>query len=94
MAIESGRSRAVALTCQSEVKEMPSVEKLAAARQGVHIDLTTFSNHLHSRYQLSFEPNDPHPGLHQIRVKLRDPGKNWNVLYRSSYWADGQKGSR
>jgi VWFA-related protein len=68
--------------------------ELFATRNAFETDLTTFSNHLHSRYQLSFEPNDPHPGLHQIRVKLRDPGKNWNVLYRSSYWADGQKGSR
>lgn len=48
--------------------------------------LTTFANHLHSRYQLSFQPNDPQPGLHRIRVKLRDPRKNWTVLSRDSYW--------
>ncbi|HKW17902.1 MAG TPA: VWA domain-containing protein [Terriglobales bacterium] len=58
-----------------------------ATRNGFENDLTTFANHLHSRYQLSFEPNDPKPGLHQIRVKLRDPEKKWNVVYRSSYWA-------
>jgi VWFA-related protein len=67
--------------------------ELFATRNAFETDLTTFSNHLHSRYQLSFEPNDPHPGLHQIRVKLRDPGKNWSVLFRSSYWVEG-KGSR
>jgi VWFA-related protein len=61
--------------------------ELFATRNAFETDLTTFSNHLHSRYQLSFEPNDPHAGLHQIRVKLRDPGKNWSVLFRSSYWA-------
>ncbi|HEX3103331.1 MAG TPA: VWA domain-containing protein [Terriglobales bacterium] len=62
--------------------------ELFTTRNAFETDLTTFSNHLNSRYQLSFEPNDPKPGLHQIRVEIRDPGKNWNVLYRSSYWAE------
>lgn len=62
--------------------------ELFTTRNVFETDLTTFSNHLNSRYQLSFEPNDPKPGLHQIRVELRDPGKKWNVLYRSSYWAE------
>ena len=65
--------------------------ELFATRNAFETDLTTFSNHLHSRYQLSFEPNDPHPGLHQIRVKMRDPGKNWSVLFRSSYWAEDHR---
>jgi VWFA-related protein len=67
--------------------------ELFTTRNAFETDLTTFSNHIHSRYQLSFEPNDPGSGLHQIRVKLRDPGKNWSVLFRSSYWVEG-KGSR
>lgn len=62
--------------------------ELFETHNGFESDLTTFSNHLHSRYQLSFEPTDPHPGLHQIRVTLRDPGTNRSVLFRSSYWAD------
>lgn len=49
-----------------------------------------FANNLHSRYALSFEPKNPHPGLHQIQVRLRDPSKNANVLYRTSYWARGE----
>jgi hypothetical protein len=65
--------------------------ELFATRNAFETDLTTFSNHLRSRYQLSFEPNDPHPGLHQIRVKLRDPEKNWSVLFRSSYWVAADK---
>jgi len=65
--------------------------ELFATRNAFETDLTTFSNHLHSRYQLSFEPNDPQPGLHQIRVKVRDPGKNWSVLFRSSYWAEDKR---
>jgi VWFA-related protein len=61
-----------------------------ATRNGFETDLSTFSNHPHSRYELSFEPLDPKPGLHQIRVRLRDP-KNWSVLLRSSYWAGPAK---
>lgn len=47
-----------------------------------------FTNHLRSRYLLSFEPKDPHVGLHQIRVTLRKPA-NLTVLARSRYWAAG-----
>jgi VWFA-related protein len=61
--------------------------ELFETRNGFETDLTTFSNHLHSRYHLSFAPSGPHTGLHQIRVKLRDSGKDWSVLFRSSYWA-------
>jgi len=46
-----------------------------------------FTNHLHSRYLLSFEPKDPHAGLHHIRVALRNPG-DVTVLARSRYWAE------
>ena len=49
-------------------------------------DMIDFTNNLHSRYGLSFEPKSPHPGLHQIRVRLRDPLKKATVLYRTSYW--------
>jgi hypothetical protein len=55
-------------------------------RSGFETDLTTFANHLHSRYQLSFQPNDPKAGFHHIHVRLRDPGKNYQLLFRSSYW--------
>jgi hypothetical protein len=64
--------------------------ELFATRNAFETDLTTFANHLHSRYLLSFEPNDPHPGLHRIRVTLRDRGKDWIVVNRSSYWAGGR----
>jgi VWFA-related protein len=49
-----------------------------------------FTNHLHSRYLLSFAPQSPRPGLHQIRVRLRG-AKDAAVLARSSYWAQGTK---
>jgi len=49
-----------------------------------------FSNHLHSRYLLSIEPKTPHMGLHELRVRLRNPGDK-SVLARSSYWAAGAR---
>lgn len=52
--------------------------------------MTAFTNHLESRYQLSIQPKSPHPGLHQIRVRLKNP-TNDIVLARTSYWAEGQK---
>jgi hypothetical protein len=48
-----------------------------------------FTNHLHSRYLLSFQPANPRPGLHQIRVRLREPGSK-SVLARTRYWAEGK----
>jgi hypothetical protein len=48
--------------------------------------MVDFTNHLHSRYLLSFQPSDPHPGLHQIRVRLQQPN-GATVLARGSYWA-------
>ena len=53
--------------------------------------LLDFTNHLHSRYMLSFEPKNPQPGLHRIRVRLADAGDQ-TVLARSTYWA-GEAGS-
>lgn len=50
--------------------------------------INDFTNHLQSRYLLSIEPKSPRPGLHQIRVRLRQPGSNI-VLARTSYWAQG-----
>jgi VWFA-related protein len=51
--------------------------------------MTEFANHLHSRYLLRFEPKNPHPGLHEVRVRLREQGNNV-VLARRSYWVEAQ----
>lgn len=45
-----------------------------------------FTNHLHSRYLLSFGPKNPQPGLHRIQVRLAQAADR-TVLARSSYWA-------
>jgi hypothetical protein len=56
--------------------------------KGFDARMNEFSNHLHSRYLLSFQPVRPKPGLHQLTVKLNKPGES-TVLARSSYWAHG-----
>jgi VWFA-related protein len=64
--------------------------ELFATRKKFEVRMNDFTNHLHSRYQLSFAPKSPHPGLHQIRVRLKDAGVG-AVLARTSYWAEGPK---
>jgi hypothetical protein len=56
--------------------------------KGFDAKMNQFSNHLHSRYLLSFQPVHPEPGLHQLTVKLKHR-ENATVLARSSYWAKG-----
>jgi len=57
-------------------------------REGFETRMNKFDNHLRSRYLLSFQPKDPHSGLHQIHACLKAPGGK-TVLARSSYWAGG-----
>jgi VWFA-related protein len=64
--------------------------ELFSSRRTFERLMTEFTNHLHSRYLLSFEPKDPHPGLHAIRVQLKDPGKR-SVLARTTYWAEDKR---
>jgi VWFA-related protein len=63
--------------------------ELFASRKGFETRMNSFSNHLHNRYLLSFEPKSPRPGLHQIRVRLKDPERGGKVLFRSNYWVEG-----
>ncbi len=62
--------------------------EMFASAKGFDAEMNNFSNHLHSRYLLSFQPSKPHPGLHQLTVRVKEPG-NATVLARSSYWARG-----
>jgi VWFA-related protein len=64
--------------------------ELFATRKKFEVRMNDFTNHLHSRYLMSFAPQSPHPGMHQIRVRLKDAG-DATVLARSSYWAEGTK---
>ncbi len=63
--------------------------ELFTTRKGFEDRLVDFNNHLHSRYALSFAPQRPHPGLHQIHVRLKQPEPRISVLARTSYWAVG-----
>jgi VWFA-related protein len=60
--------------------------ELFETRASFESRILDFTNHLHSRYLLSFEPKDPHAGLHHIHVSLAKPG-NASVLARTRYWA-------
>ena len=64
--------------------------ELFATGKSFEARMIDFTNHLHSRYLLSIEPKNPHAGLHQIRVRVRD-ARDRVVLARSSYWAVGTK---
>jgi VWFA-related protein len=57
------------------------------SQNGFESRMVDFTNHLHSRYLLSFQPRNPHPGLHELRVRLRDQAKV-EILARGSYWAN------
>ena len=64
--------------------------ELFTTRKKFEVRMNDFTNHLHSRYLLSFAPKDPQPGLHQLRVRLKDAA-NGSVLARTSYWAESQE---
>ena len=72
------------------IAEMTGGEyELFTTRKGFEVRLVDFNNHLHSRYVLSFAPQEPHPGLHQIQVRLKQSLPRTTVLSRASYWAMG-----
>jgi VWFA-related protein len=85
-------------TAQAMRKNIPSTiasmtggeYELFATRKKFEVRVNDFTNHLHSRYMLSFAPKSPHPGLHQIRVRLKEAAVG-TVLARTSYWAEGTK---
>lgn len=60
--------------------------ELFKSHKGFEARMNEFSNHLSIRYELSFQPIQPHPGLHQLQVKLKD-GRKGSVVARSTYWA-------
>jgi hypothetical protein len=64
--------------------------ELFSSRKGFETRMNSFSNHLHNRYLLSFEPKNPHPGLHRIRVRLKVRDQAETILFRTSYWAGGR----
>jgi hypothetical protein len=60
--------------------------ELFKSHRGFEDHMVEFANHVHNRYLLSFQPKNPHPGLHEIRVRVKDAG-SVSVLARENYWA-------
>jgi VWFA-related protein len=48
--------------------------------------LLTIANHLPNRYILSFQPKNPHPGIHALTLQLPDH-TDLEVTARTTYWA-------
>lgn len=44
------------------------------------------ANDVRGRYLLSFQPKQPRPGPHTVRVRLRNPQRNLVLRARSQYW--------
>jgi VWFA-related protein len=59
--------------------------ELFATRKRFELRMNAFTNHLHNRYLLSFAPQNPHPGMHRLSVRLALPGTSM-VVARTSYW--------
>ena len=57
-------------------------------QKGLEKGLQAISNRLPNRYFLSFQPVQPHAGLHAIGVELKDYS-GLVVEARKSYWAEG-----
>jgi VWFA-related protein len=49
--------------------------------------LATFANHVPNRYILTFQPQNPHPGLHVLELQLKEYPQ-LRITARTSYWAN------
>lgn len=61
--------------------------ELFMTRKSFEADMNSFQNHLYSRYLLSFAPKNPHPGLHDIQVRIKGSASKSTLLFRKTYWA-------
>jgi VWFA-related protein len=56
-------------------------------RRSLQKSMLTVSNHVPNRYVLSFRPEAPHPGMHTIKLRLKNY-PNLEITARRNYWAD------
>jgi len=62
-------------------------------RKSLQKDMLTVSNHVPNRYVLSFRPEAPHPGLHTLKLQLKDY-PNLQITARRNYWAQDAAASQ
>jgi VWFA-related protein len=55
-------------------------------RRSLQKGMLTVSNHVPNRYVLSFRPDAPHPGLHTLKLQLKNY-PNLEITTRRNYWA-------
>jgi hypothetical protein len=78
-------SEAVATTTGGETFKFKDAKQLQK-------DLFTISNHIPNRYVLSFHPQQPHPGMHAVTLKLKEHPE-LKIEARESYWVDAEGGT-
>ena len=63
-------------------------------RKSLEQSLRAIAGHIPNRYLLSFQPKDPHPGLHVLSLQVAGYGKDLTVSARRTYWVDPQPASQ
>jgi VWFA-related protein len=58
-------------------------------RKSLQKAMLTVSNHVPNRYVLSFHPENPHPGVHTLKLDLKDCPK-LQITARRNYWAENE----
>jgi VWFA-related protein len=61
-------------------------------RRSLQKAMLTVSNHVPNRYVLSFHPEAPHPGMHTLKLQLRNYS-NLQITARRNYWAEDANAS-
>ena len=56
-------------------------------RRSLQKGMLTVSNHVPNRYVLSFHPEAPHPGMHTLKLQLKNYSK-LEITARRNYWAE------
>jgi VWFA-related protein len=56
-------------------------------RKSLQKSMLTVSNHVPNRYTLSFRPEAPHPGMHTLKLQLKDY-PNLQITARRNYWVE------
>ena len=98
-ALPSGENFDLLIPLRASIESLRSnvtrgIAEVMGGEEGKFKDKATFdatfasmTNGIRGRYLLSFQPKQPKPGPHTIRVRLRDPRRDLLIRARSEYWA-------